>query len=277
MSLMIAIPSYDGKIHYDTARGLAQTAVICGKHGISFASDVRPHDAFIGKARSIMCEQFLDRGLRDMLFVDADIGFSVDEVIKICKVPEDVSVAMGLYRMKQDGPDESKLVKYPALLTDPIERHEKDPFLLKMVYGPAGFMLIRRPVLEAMIEKWPTEWWEDDSGKIHDFFPAGRMGNYFNGEDIAFCNRVRECGFDIYGVQGLKLRHYGEKRWPSEWQIDIQVPDTEGADASNDAVPQDGVPDGPSVRHGDEQAGPAHLDGTIRERGQPGEAAHHAG
>jgi hypothetical protein len=72
-----------------------------------------------------------------------------------------------------------------------------------------------------MMNKWPDEYWEDESGKIHDFFPNGRSGNSFVGEDIGFCNRVRECGMDIYGVQGLKLRHYGEKRWPSEWQIDI--------------------------------------------------------
>ncbi len=274
MSLMIAIPSYDGKIHFDTARGLVQTTILCAKAGITLAVDIRPHDAFIGKARSIMCEQFLARGLRDLLFVDADIGFGHEEVIKICKAECDI--AMGLYRLKQDGPDETKRVKYPALMCDPVERDEKDPFLIKMVYGPAGFLRIRRPVLEAMIEKWPTEWWEDDQGTIHDFFPAGRLGNNFVGEDIGFCNKVRECGFDIHAVQGLKLRHYGEKRWPSEWLLDVPV-DMENTNATNDAVSQDQVPDGDGVRHGDEQAGPAHLDGALRVGGQPGEAAHHAG
>ena len=277
MSLMIAIPSYDGKIHYDTARGLTQTALTCGKHGISFAADIRPHDAFIGKARSIMCEMFLKRDMRDLLFVDADIGFSVEEVIKICRVPEDVSIAIGLYRMKQDGADETKMVKYPALLNDPIERHEKDPFLVKLRYGPAGFMLLRRPALEAMIEKWPTETWEDDKGTVHDFFPAGRLGNGFMGEDIAFCNRALECGLDIYAVQGLKLRHYGEKRWPSEWQIDIQVSDTEADSDENGAVPQERVSNGEGVRHGDEQARPLYLDSALRVGGQPSEAQHHAG
>lgn len=275
MSLMIAIASYDGKIHYDTARGISQTAHFCGKHGIGLHVHIRPHDAFIGKARSIMAEQFLAIGFEDLLYVDADIGFGVEEVIKICRAKADI--AMGLYRLKQDGENESKLVKYPALMCDPIERHEEDQFLIKLKYGPAGFLRLRRPVLEAMIEKWPTETWEDDRGTIHDFFPCGRLGNGFVGEDIGFCNRALECGFDIYGVQGLNLRHYGEKRWPSTWQIDIQVPDTEAVNAANDAVPQDGVSDGQGVRHGDEQAGPAHLDGALRVGGQPGEAAHHAG
>lgn len=220
MSLMIAIPSYDGKIHYDTARGLVQTAYTCAANRIGFACDIRPHDAFIGKARNILCEQFLERGFHDLLFVDADVGFDAAAVAEICRAP--VDIAMGLYRMKVEGPEETKLVKYCALLEDPLVRHAEDPFLLKLKYGPAGFLRIRRPALEAMIAMWPDEWYTDgDIAKIHDFFPAGRWGNNFSGEDIAFCNRAYECGLDIWGVQGLSLRHYGEKRYPCEWRIDV--------------------------------------------------------
>jgi hypothetical protein len=226
MSLMIAIPSYDGKIHYDTARGVVQTAFFCAANKIGLAVDIRPHDAFIGKARSIMCEQFLARGFHDLLFVDADVGFDVAGVQKICKAPGDI--AMGLYRMKVEGEDEKKLVKYSALLEEPIARHAEDPFLLKLKYGPAGFLRIRRGALEAMIEKWPDEWYTDgEIERIHDFFPAGRWGNNFSGEDISFCNRANECGIPIWGVQGINLRHYGEKRWPSEWRIDVPVEDVE--------------------------------------------------
>ncbi len=228
MSLLIAIPSYDGKLHYDTVRGITQTAFLCAKKGIGFAVEVRPHDAFIGKARSILCEKFLAMGFHDLLFVDADVGFGVEEVVQICKAPADL--VMGLYRIKEDGADETKKVKYPALMCDPIERHPEDPFLIKLRYGPAGFMRIRRPVLEAMMKKWPEETWTDDSGVVHDFFPCGRLGNHFVGEDIGFCNRAIECGFDIWAAQGLKLRHYGEKRWPSEWQIDVLQEEPNGAD-----------------------------------------------
>lgn len=222
MSLMIAIPSYDGKIHFDTCRGLTQTALFAGQHKISLALEIRPHDAFIGKARSVMCEQLLATDFQEILFIDADIGFTVADVVKICRAPADI--AMGLYRLKVDGADETKLVKFPAMMTDPIERHPADPFLIKLSYGPAGFLRIRRNVLEAMVKRWPDEWYSDEQfERIHDFFPSGRAGNYFYGEDISFCNRAIECGFEIYGVQGLNLNHYGEKKWPAKWQIDIQV------------------------------------------------------
>lgn len=218
MSLMIGIATYDGKIHSETVKGLLQTAHFCATQKIGITVEVRSHDAFIGKARSIIAEKFLASGFHDLLFVDADVGFTVHEVIKVCKAPADF--VLGLYRMKIDGPDETKIVKYPGLMADPVQRHEVDPFLIRLMYGPAGFMRIRRPVLEAMMKKWPTEHYMDDAGKIHDFFPAGRVGNNFTGEDISFCNRALECGFDIWGVQGLKLDHYGEKKWPSEWIVD---------------------------------------------------------
>lgn len=232
MSLMIAIATYDGKIHSETMRGIVQTAHFCGMKNIGISIEVRSHDAFIGKARSILAEKFLSLGFNDLLYVDADIGFSVKEVIRICKAKPDI--VMGLYRMKIDGPEETKQVKYPALMTDPIERDEEDPFLIKLKYGPAGFMRIRRNVLEEMAKKWPDEYWYDEIGhnenaKIHDFFPAGRTGNYFTGEDISFCNRALECGFDIYAMQGLELNHFGEKKWPAAWQIDVPVMGEEDA------------------------------------------------
>ena len=84
------------------------------------------------------------------------------------------------------------------------------------------------------MKKWPDEYWFDEiahnqNSKVHDFFPAGRTGNHFTGEDISFCNRARECGFDIHAIQGLELNHFGEKKWPAVWQIDIPVEEQEAA------------------------------------------------
>ena len=80
-----------------------------------------------------------------------------------------------------------------------------------------------RAVFEAMIAQWPDEFYEDDKGKIYDLFPCGRKGNAFLGEDISFCQRAKECGFDIWAVQGTNLLHSGEKTWPAKWQLDVQV------------------------------------------------------
>lgn len=216
--LFIGIPTYDGKLHFRTAQGLAQTTHLCAKLGVGVAIEVIPHDAFVGRARSTIAKRFLDSGAEDLLYVDADIGFTSAATIAVCRA--DADVVMALYRMKVP-----KDVRYPALMFDPIERHPKDDSLIRLQYGPAGFMRVRRHVIEKMVQTWPDEWFEDEAnGRIHDLFPCGRKGNFFLGEDIAFCRRVQECGFGIYAVQGVELEHYGEAAWKSEWRIDIPQP-----------------------------------------------------
>lgn len=213
--LYIGVPSYDGKLHWSTAKGLAALGLFCGKHNIGYAVDVIPGDAFIGKARNLIAHRFLKSEFHELLYIDADIGFDVDGVKKLClaKPP----LVMGLYRMKCPDP-----VRYPALMTNPPERFEGDPSLIKLHYGPAGFMRVRREVFEAMKERWPDEYYIDGKDeKRYDFFPHGRFGQAFVGEDLKFCERAKACGFDIWAAQNIRLDHYGEGKWDSEWALDV--------------------------------------------------------
>lgn len=227
MSVFVGIPSYDGKVHWRTMQGMIGLAHTCAKHGIGICADVIPHDAFIGKARNMLVKRFMDSGMRDLVFIDADVGFDGESVAELCKAAPDI--VMGLYMMKSEKP------RYAALMADPVVRHPSDMRLIKLLYGPAGFMRIRRNVIEKMIAQWPEEYYIDGAaGKVHDIFPHGRYGHLFTGEDIKFCERAITCGFDIWAMQGIKLEHYGEKGWDSRWQIDIQ----------SVAPPEMGAPDG---------------------------------
>lgn len=213
MSVYIGIPSYDGKLHWATMQGLLGVANICAKNSVGLAVDVVPHDAFIGRARNMLVNRFMSSGMQDLMFVDADIGFDPTAVVDLCKAAPDI--VMGLYMMKSPQP------RYPALMEDPIVRHPSDMRLIKLKYGPTGFMRVRRRVFEKMMEKWPEDYYFDGlQGKIFDFFPNGRFDHHFTGEDIKFCERAITCGIDMWALQGISLRHFGEKSWDSVWQID---------------------------------------------------------
>ena len=159
--IYLGIPTYNGQIHHTTVAGLCQVSRHCGKAGMGIALDVVPHDAFIDRARNLLVKRFLASPATDLIFIDADVGFALDDFAKLCR--PDVDISMGLYCVK------------------------------------------------------------DDKGKIYDLFPCGRKGNAFLGEDISFCQRAKECGFDIWAVQGTNLLHSGEKTWPAKWQLDVQV------------------------------------------------------
>lgn len=213
--LFIGIPTYNGLLHHTTVAGLTQTTHLCAKLNIGVAIEIIPHDAFIGKARSLIAKRFMESGATDLLFIDADIGFSAKDVITVCR--PDADIVMGLYRMKVQGNP-----RFPALLVEPTVRNEKDPSLIKLQYGPAGFMRIRRNVIEKMMEEFSDEYFTDDeNGKIYDLFPHGREGNAFYGEDVNFCRRAQQCGFDLWAAQNIPLTHIGEASWNSQWNFDL--------------------------------------------------------
>jgi len=212
--LYIAIPTYNGQLHWTTVAGIAQIARVCGERKIGFAVDVIPGDAFVGKARNLLVHRFLKSGFRDLVFVDADVGFTAEGITKLCEA--EPPLVMGLYRMKCPPP-----TRFPALLYDPVIRHPSNPDLVKLQYGPAGFMRVRREVFEAMQEKWPNEYYVNAGEEsLFDYFPCGRVGNHFTGEDLNFCIRAEQCGFDVWAHQGIELKHTGEHCWESNWAID---------------------------------------------------------
>ena len=216
--IFIGVPTYDGKVHWTTTGGIVQVARFCGEKRLSICVDVVPGDAFIDKARNTLAQRFLNNTtFDDLVFIDADVGFDLSAFSVIMKAPGDI--VMGLYRVKDDQ------LRFPGLIHEPIERHPEDSKLIKMQNGPTGFMRIKRRVFEKMKEKWPDDWYyAGEAGKLHEFFLCGRMGHHFKGEDIRFCERAIECGFDIWAVQGIELDHTGPKTFKANWKLDVLVP-----------------------------------------------------
>lgn len=213
--ILVGTPSYDGKIGWQTVSGLIELGHICAQNRIGYAMDLIPGDAFIGHARNMIAHRFLKMGFRDLMFVDADIGFEAADAVKLCRAEPEL--ACGLYRIKKD-----RMV-YPARFQDPPEYHPSDPNLIRLHWGPAGFMRIRATVFEKMKAAFPDDWYMDSATgeKVYDFFPGGRHGNHFSSEDVAFCDRARACGIELWCLQGIALTHTGTKTWESKWQLSV--------------------------------------------------------
>ena len=89
--IYFGIATYDGKLHYSTTKGLIEVAMFCGQKRLPFAIDVVPGDAFIGKARDTLVHRFLhNTDWDDFIFIDADIGFSLQGISALMKCPEEI-------------------------------------------------------------------------------------------------------------------------------------------------------------------------------------------
>ena len=90
--------------------------------------------------------------------------------------------------------------------------------LIKALYTPAGFMLIKRGVIENMQKKFPELYYEPKvkvPENEHDvgfcLFGIEVYEGEFWGEDYVFCRRAREAGAEIWIDPVIEFDHAGTK------------------------------------------------------------------
>ena len=206
--IFVSIPTYDGKLHHSTVGGLLDVMHYLTSHGVGMAVDVIPHDAFIGRARNLAAKRFLASGATDLVFIDADVGFTVQDFALLMK--QDVDFCAGVYCFKQDEAD------FPAIFERPIERIGPR---VKLISAPGGFMRIRRKVLTDIMAAEPDNmYYDNDHKNVYNFFRFGPYGNLWVGEDVGFCRLAKKHGFNIWGVEMPSLTHTGEKTYTHVWK-----------------------------------------------------------
>lgn len=203
--IYVGIATYDGKLHHSTVGGLFNTAYGLGKARHGLCLDVIPHDPNIGHARSLMVERFLSTDATDCLMIDADVGFSFDDFDKIMGVDADVVCGVYPYKTEAGG--------HPVAPVQPVVRRGH---LVKVHFGPGGFLRIRRRVLEKLALTAPV--YDDTTGQpIREFFTFSREGRRYRSEDVNFYRAAIAAGFECWALEGLNLKHTGEKTYEEPW------------------------------------------------------------
>ena len=157
--------------------------------------------------RNRLVKAFLESDCTHMLCLDADLGWHSEVVKKF--IDYDEPFVAGVYPSRK----ETCFVFRPALKEDgSIRQSEKG--LLEMEYIPAGFMLIRREVFEAIIAKFPELYFkpklpEGNPEDGHCFFNTEIWEGEFWGEDYYFCRKAREAGYKIWVDPTVQFNHAG--------------------------------------------------------------------
>ena len=139
-----------------------------------------------------------------ILWIDSDMVFEPEDLFKL--IDHDKDVISGMYKMSDDvnfatveNMDEEffeQWMHYPFLNQKTID--QKEGKLFKADYTGMGFMLVKYGVFEKMKypyfyprkQEWPQYGWEE-----------------FVWDDVEFCLRVKEAGFDVWVDPGVRLGH----------------------------------------------------------------------
>lgn len=218
---MVAIPAYDGKLNIKSAFALANLAIQTAQAGVTLYLTQISGCSLITKARNALVADFLASDATDLLFVDADVIFKAEDVMRLLALSGDKDITAGAY------PRRAKDKKFftDLYLTDDGKLEFADGMLRVKRIG-TGFMLIRRHVLETMRDKHP-EWkchnnvLERDEHAIFDF--QLKDGEYY-GEDYTFCNRAEDEGFTVHLDTDINLPHVGTEEFANHFGEEVLRP-----------------------------------------------------
>jgi hypothetical protein len=169
-------------------------------------------DPSVERARNILTANFLESDCTHILFVDADIGFSAEDVDRISSHHE--PIVGGMYPLKQDAP----AVAWCGNGLQPGEAPIREDGLSPVKYIGTGFLCIKREVFEKLIEE------HEDVLIYKQDFPPQRVEwafwfqrvsqSRFLTEDWNFCQLCLDLGYKLYGDSRVVLRHAGRAVWP---------------------------------------------------------------
>jgi hypothetical protein len=239
--LVVATPCFGGQVASIYASSIfALQRAVHSMSNIDLKVHLRDGDALITRARANLVTLFLDDpAATHLLFIDADIGFTPDQVFRLIQSGADV--VAGCYPIKRVNwekarramaagrPDlASGSLDYVLEIDNPDEVRVVNGFT-RVRYAGTGFLMIRRQALERMCAHPPYAPLQFFREHSHDALAGSRnrfalfecmidaaTGTYLS-EDFAFCRRWTDIGGEIWADLESRLDHVG----PSVFHGDI--------------------------------------------------------
>jgi hypothetical protein len=230
VNLVIATPCFGGQISVLYAASLYKLQkLIRAYSGLTLKILFKDGDALITRARASLVSQFLDDpDATHLLFIDADIGFEPEQVLRLIECGADMCAAV--YPIKRIDWDRVRTTieaarpnpaaaafNYVFEVDDPAAVIERGGFV-RVRYAGTGFLMIRRQALQRMCSHYPQLQYKRDhsidaataSGNRYALFECmiAENGTYLS-EDFAFCKRWIDMGGEIWADLNSKLNHVG--------------------------------------------------------------------
>jgi SAM-dependent methyltransferase len=171
---------------------------------------VRGYSA-IDAARNQLATDALAQGFEELMWIDADVAFDAGDVDKLRR--HDLPLVCGIYPKKSRRQLACAFLPQTRQLVFGVQGG-----LIEILYGGFGFILTRRSVYETMQRQLnlPVCNRRFQENMVPYFAPLvvgeGEQAWYL-GEDYAFCERARCCGFRIMADTSLRLWHVGSYRY----------------------------------------------------------------
>jgi hypothetical protein len=208
------------------------------QHQIPIAFGTIANESLVTRARNVLVAYFLQSNYTRLLFIDADIEFQVEDVLKL--IAHNKEVCVGAYPKKgvnwqrikdsinsKQGQDISDrdiaaagsdyAINFKFVNRD-LKQIAIENGVIKLHDGATGFMMIKREAIDKMIAAYPELKYNNDLNTppdLQDFFYAffdtmiDPKDRRYLSEDYTFSRRWQDIGGDIWLDPSISLNHFG--------------------------------------------------------------------
>ena len=228
-SIFLSTPCYGGLCLQAYAESVLKLQALCAQRNVQLLLDTTENESLVHRARNIAVARFMQKTeATHFLFIDADIHFQPESVMRLLDSEYDVSCAV--YPKKvvmwdqaeqavQTGNDLAKASASLVMNFRYAQTQIRDGFA-EVLDGPTGFLMIKRDVFTKMFEAYPELNCKndhqnrdfDDYCAVFDCMIDPTNRRYLS-EDYAFCRRWQMMGGQIFADVTTTLGHVGNIRF----------------------------------------------------------------
>jgi len=227
VKLFLATPCYGGLCLEKFMTSVIKLQIELIKEGIQLMIDTTENESLVHRARNVAVGRFMQKTDADLfMFIDADVDFNADSVVRLVRSGHDVSVA--IYPKKvvmwdqaktaiEQGDDRNMAMLSSSLVANiGAHRRSVENGFVEVLDGPTGFMVITRKAFEKMHEHFTDLNCKNDHQNrdfdeycaVFDCMIDPESRRYLS-EDYAFCRRWQQIEGKIYADIHTTLGHVG--------------------------------------------------------------------
>jgi hypothetical protein len=232
LNIFFATPCYGGLVTDQYFLSMFRLSQVLIQHGIKFRITTLRNESLIPRARNILTAMFMeDKNSTHLMFIDADIEFDPDSVIRMLAMDKDVIA--GAYPKKTinwesvraaANSGETNLASYGAdyainLKVEPGTNKVRTHMgTVEVLDASTGFFIVKKEVVRNMMDKHPELHYNNDSSIDPKFNPycyalwdtmIDPKDRRYLSEDYTFCRRWQDMGGEIWVDPNTKLNHVG--------------------------------------------------------------------
>ena len=205
--VIIATPSYDGKLCSEHVMSLIDTIILCRENNIQVEYLNLNYVSLTQLARNSLLSTVYKEKPESVVWIDSDISWNPNDFLYL--VNSDKDVIGGTY------PKKIQEEKFVVKCLDPIDK-END--LIKVAALGFGFIKMSYRVVEDLWNSGKDYF--DESVHYKNIFEVVVRDGQLWSEDVDACKKILDLGYDIYLDKRINCSHIGIKTYEGnarEW------------------------------------------------------------